>query len=165
MTGQAIDFAEQVAKYEDFVEQTQRWLGKRADRFHWYYNASRIALIALSVTIPTLSASRLALGGHEVAPIVALLIALLAALDGLLKPGENWRHFRYYQLSLQRLRRVWQSKHAALELEADAGQRRQKGVALHRQFVLEIEELLEQESRRFFEHQIQQLKSMSTERP
>lgn len=65
MTGHAVDFAEQVAKYEDFVEQTQRWLGKRADRFHWYYNASRLALIVLSVMIPTLSASPLQLRGQD----------------------------------------------------------------------------------------------------
>lgn len=44
--------------YEDVVEQTQRWLDKRADRFHWYYNASRIALIVLSVMIPTASGRR-----------------------------------------------------------------------------------------------------------
>ena len=163
MSGQTVDFAGQLARYEEFVEKTQRWLGKRANRYHWFYNSSRIALVVFSVAIPALSAGLLGPPGEMAAPFVALIIAILASLDGLLKPGDNWRHFRSYQLALHRLTRVWQSKHVALELEADPEKRLQKSIALHRQFVLEIEDLLEQESKLFFEHQIQQLKSTSVE--
>lgn len=147
------------ARYDAFVESTRKWLGKRADRYHWYYNGSRIALIVLSVSIPALSSGVFGPPGKDSTPIVALAIALLASLDGLLKPGDNWRHFRSYQLALDRFERVSQSKRAALELETDPEKSRQKQFALYRQFVLEIEEVLEEESKRFFEHQIQQLKA------
>jgi hypothetical protein len=159
MTDQPDAFADQSARYHDFVDSTQRWLGKRADRYHWFYNGSRIALVVLSVSISSLSMGLLGEKAKGATPFVALTIAIVAALDGLLKPGDNWRHFRSYQLGLMRLRRVWEAKRIALtELEPNADKRRQKAVDLHRQFVLEVEALLEQESKLFFEHQIQQLK-------
>jgi hypothetical protein len=147
------------SRYDAFVESTRSWLGKRADRYHWYYNSSRIALIVFSVSIPALSSGLFGERGKVATPFVALVIALLASLDGLLKPGDNWRHFRSYQLALDRFERVSRSKRAALELETDPEKNRQKQFDLYRQFVLEIEEVLEEESKRFFEHQIQQLKT------
>jgi len=149
------------ARYDAFVESTRKWLQTRADRYHWYYNASRIALIVLSVSIPALSTGLLGEKGKQSAPFVALAIAVLASLEGLFKPGDNWRHFRSYQLALDRLRRVSQAKRAALELETDADKNRQKQFALYRQFVADIEEVLDEESKRFFEHQIQQVKQPS----
>jgi len=146
------------ARYDAFVESTRKWLGKRADRYHWYYNCSRIALIVLSVSLPALSTGLFGPLGPKAAPYIALVIAVLASLDGLLKPGDNWRHFRSYQLALDRFERVSLSKRAALDLETDPEKRRQKQFALYRQFVLEIEEVLEEESKLFFEHQIKQLK-------
>jgi hypothetical protein len=146
------------ARYDAFVEATRQWLGARADRFHWYYNASRIALIVLSVIIPSLYGDLFGEVGKWAAPYVALAIAAVASLDGLLKPGDNWRHFRSYELALLRFQRVSQSKRAALEFESDADNRRQKGFALYREFVDDIEGLLESESRLFFERQIQQLR-------
>lgn len=155
--------SEHFARYEAFVDTTQTWLGTRADRYHWYYNASRIALVVLSVSIPAFSVGLLGDTGEDFAPFVALAIAVLASLDGLLKPGDNWRHFRSYQLALLRFRRVSQSKRASLEIEKDPEKHLHKRFALYREFVLEIEELLEQESKLFFEHQIQQLKSGSSD--
>ena len=149
------------AQYDAFVEATRKWLQTRADRYHWYYNASRIGLIVLSVSIPALSAGLFGEDGKASAPFVALAIAVIASLDGLFKPGDNWRHFRSYQLALDRLRRVSQAKHAALELEIDTDKNRQKQFALYRQFVSDIEEVLDEESKRFFEHQIQQVKQPS----
>ena len=146
------------AEYDKFVEEARRWLGTRADRFHWYYNSSRIAIVVLSVMIPTLSAGLFGGIGTSATPYVALLIAILAAIDGLLKPGDNWRHFRSYELALRRFQRVSQSRRAALELESEPDKRRQKALALYREFVNEIEGILESESRLFFERQIQQLK-------
>jgi hypothetical protein len=146
------------ARYDSFVEEVRRWLGARADRFHWYYNSSRIALVVLSVMIPALAAGLFGDFGKASVPYVALLIAGVAAVDGLLKPGDNWRHFRSYELALLRFQRMSQSRRAALELESDADKRRSRGFALYREFVNDIEALLESESRLFFERQIQQLK-------
>jgi hypothetical protein len=146
------------ARYDAFVEEVRTWLGARADRFHWYYNSSRVALVVLSVILPSLSGNLFGHVGTCTAPYVALVIAALASLDGLLKPGDNWRHFRSYELALLRFQRVSQSRRAALELESDAHTRRQRGFALYGEFVDEIEGLLESESRLFFERQIQQLR-------
>ena len=146
------------ARYDAFVEEARTWLGARADRFHWYYNSSRVALVVLSVILPSLSGNLFGDVGKWVAPYVALAIAAVASLDGLLKPGDNWRHFRSYELALLRFQRVSQSRRAALELESDADARRQRGFALYREFVGDIERLLESESRLFFERQIQQLR-------
>jgi hypothetical protein len=149
-------------RYDAFVSSTRTWLARRACRYHWYYNASRIALVVISILIPTVSSTGL-FGGdgqqreHAVS-FLALLVALLAALDGLLKPGDNWRHFRSYQLALDRCARLSRARRSALELESDAEKKREKLWSLYLEFVQEIEGLLEEESRQFFEHQIQQLR-------
>jgi hypothetical protein len=145
-------------RYDAFVEEVRVWLGVRADRFHWYYNSSRIGIVILSALIPSLTVGLFGDLGKAAVPYIALLIAVAAAVDGLLKPGDNWRHFRSYELALLRFRRVSQTRRAALELEMDLEKRRAKGFALYREFVNEIEGLLESESRLFFERQIQQLK-------
>jgi Protein of unknown function (DUF4231) len=146
------------AKYDAFVDDVRKWLGTRASRFHWYYNISRIALVVLGVAVPALAAGLFGDRGKFLSPFVALLIGLVAALDALLKPGDNWQHFRSYQLALDRAKRISQSKRASLSLESDMQKYRQKQFSLYREFVLEIEELLERETRLFFEHQIQQLR-------
>jgi hypothetical protein len=151
------DPATHFAKYDAFVDDVRNWLSARASRFHWYYNISRVALVVLGVTFPALSTGLFGDRGKWFSPFVALLIAVLAALDALLKPGDNWQHFRSYELALDRAKRISQSKRASLLLESDMQKRRQKQFALYREFVLEIEELLERETRLFFEHQIQQL--------
>lgn len=152
------DPAVQFAKYDAFVDHVRDWLGTRASRFHSYYNVSRVALVVLGLTVPALSAGLFGERGKFISPFVALLIALFAGLDALLKPGDNWQHFRSYQLALDRAKRISQSRRAALALETDMQKRRNKEFALYREFVLEIEELLERETRLFFEHQIQQLR-------
>ena len=151
------------SRYEAFVTDLEKWLGRRADRFHWYYNVSRVAIIILGVLVPSLSTGLFGEKGKEVAPFAALAIAGLVSLDGLLKPGENWRHFRSYQLALQRSRRIFESRCSELELEADPHKRHQKGLALYREFVSEIEQLLEQEAKLFFDRRIQQLTAVNEE--
>jgi len=150
------------AEYDDFVEQTGKWLKKRADRFHWYYNFSRTGLVLLSISIPAMTSNFFGPGGVAAVPYVALAIAILGALDGLFKPGDNWRHFRSYQLALQRYGRVSSSRRTELSLldtgEEQEQEQEQRALALYKEFVLDIEQLLEEESKKFFEHQIQQLK-------
>ena len=125
---------------------------------YMYYNFSRISLVVLGITVPDLAAGLFGDRGKLLSPFVALLIALLAALDALLKPGDSWQHFRSYELALERAQRISKSKRAALAIETDMQKHRQKQFALYREFVLDIEELLERETRLFFEHQIQQLR-------
>jgi hypothetical protein len=81
----AIHFAD----YDAFVDRVRYWLGTRASRFHSYYTFSRIALVAFGVSVPALSAGLFGDRGKLAAPFVALLIALLAALDALLKPNKR----------------------------------------------------------------------------
>ena len=155
---QNVSVFDRFAEYDEFVAQASNWLKTRADRFHWYHNISRTSLVLLSVSIPAMTAGIFDTFGETAVPYVALAIAFLGALDGLYKPGENWRHFRSYQLALQRYRRVSGSRQTELSLVNAGIERERRALELYEEFVLNIEQLLEEESKKFFEHQIQQLK-------
>jgi hypothetical protein len=150
------EIAAQYASYDTFVEDTQVWLGKRADRYHIYYNISRVSLVLLSVSLPAVPMLVRAAWSGKVQSGFALVIALLAAFEGLMKPGDNWRHFRSYQLALQRAKRIRDAKCLSLAMEKDPDKFTHKRMALHREFVTEVEDTLEQESKIYFEHQSRQ---------
>ena len=155
---QNASIVDRFAEYDVFVEQASNWLKSRADRFHWYYNVSRISLVLLSVSIPAMTTGLFGARGEGAVPFVALIIAFLGSLDGLFMPGENWRHFRSYQLALQRFRRVSDSRRTELSLLPAGEGRNRRTLALYREFVLDIEQLLEEEAKKFFEQRIQELK-------
>lgn len=149
----------QVNQYLAFIETTAQWFKSRANRFHWFYNVSRTLIIALSLTVPLLSTEVTSLPSLAkwVLPVVTTVIAILAALDGLFKPGEMWRHFRFHQLALLRLLRTYRADLAALEATPGSTEYGLKANELFASLVADTEKILEEESASFWPQRIQPL--------
>jgi hypothetical protein len=90
--------------------------------------------------------------------IASVLIALLTGLDTNFKWGEEWRHFRITQLTLERLKRDYLHRADALA----AGRQTTSAATASENFDLlqaGVENLLLSESDRFFQFRITEWKS------
>ena len=146
-----------IIKYWEFVDEVILWLKIIGNRYQQFYNAERILLIITSLSLPALSQSY---EYQSLVPYLSVFIAILAALDGLFKPGEMWRHFRSYQLGLRRFKRIYEPKFLEkVTLESNIENQITNSLKLYNDLVDQIEDLLEEESSKFFEQRIQKIKS------
>jgi hypothetical protein len=73
------------------------WMEKRANNAKVLYYILRLITIVGGVVIPALISFGLPSGDAAITRVVfglSLLVAISAALEGFLRPGEQWRHYR-----------------------------------------------------------------------
>jgi hypothetical protein len=121
--------------YLGFVDQQIELFHKLAERSFWFYNVERIALILFSVSLPAVAVSTV---GSPVSWL-AVGVAILAALDGVFKPGEAFRKYREVELSLMRERRRYEGDLVQVDLEIGEERR----IALSRRLLAELIENVE----------------------
>lgn len=136
------------AQYLSFVEEEIAWFKSRAMPHQWFYNISRTALVVTGVTMPLYVDVKLW------ASFASVAMALLAALEGIFKSGDLWKHFRGVQLSLESMRRTYIR---ARTQEADPNAKRK----LYDDFASGVEALLHREAEEYWQMRITPL----TQRP
>jgi hypothetical protein len=121
--------------YLGFVDQQTALFHKLATRSFWFYNVERIALILFSVSLPAVAVST---AGSPVSWL-AVSVAILAALDGVFKPGDSFRQYRGVELALMRERRRYEADLVQVDLEIGEERR----IALSRRLLAELIENVE----------------------
>lgn len=136
-------------QYRARIQERIDFMKSQADQSFWYYTISRIIIIVGGVCLPFATSYAAANRGYGwIATSLALMIAVLTSLDSFVRPGEMWHHFRTYQIALQRLVRQYEFEQnlAASGVTGD-----------EREFFVAVEELLAEESSRFFDKKRQEL--------
>jgi len=151
--------------YLKFVDSTAERFRRRATRSHYTYNAERVLIIILSLSVPLVSTAGIELFPALTVPLITTLIAILAALDGLFKPGEIWHHYRSYEQGLLRLKRLYVAKRDAPDALPDTAEKAKQLANLYSQFVADTEGLLQEESKSFWPQRIQALEKAQTDKP
>jgi hypothetical protein len=81
-----------------------------ADRAMVEFIVLRLSLVVASASLPAL----IMIAGKEWSSGVAVLVAPLTGLDTQFRWGEEWRHFRSTQITLERMKRDYDHRKAAL---------------------------------------------------
>jgi len=81
-----------------------------ADRAMVQFVVLRLSLVVASAALPAL----ITMAGKEWSSGVAVLVAALTGLNTQFRWGEEWRHFRSTQLALERMKRDYNHRKAAL---------------------------------------------------
>jgi len=81
-----------------------------ADRAMVQFVVLRVSLVVASASLPAL----ITIAGKEWSSGIAVLVAALTGLDTQFRWGEEWRHFRSTQLALERMKRDYDHRKAAL---------------------------------------------------
>jgi hypothetical protein len=89
------------ATYLAFVDQQIAYFERRANHAHHAYNALRIGMVVLGAVLPAFTSH----GWDALATGVAVVVATIAGLEALFKPGDIWRLNRSTELELRRLKR------------------------------------------------------------
>jgi hypothetical protein len=121
--------------YLGFIDQQIAIFHKLATRSFWFYNVERIALILFSVSLPAVAVSTV---GSPVSWL-AVGVAILAALDGVFKPGDAFRQYHDVELALMRERRRYEADLVQVDLEIGEERR----IALSRRLLAELIENVE----------------------
>jgi len=106
MTG--ITFEDEFFAFLDGATHEQKRL---ADRAMVQFVVLRLSLVVASASLPAL----ITMAGKEWSSGVAVLVADLTGLDTQFRWGEEWRHFRSTQLALERMKRDYNHRKAALK--------------------------------------------------
>lgn len=96
------------ATYLAFVDQQIAYFERRANHAHHAYNALRIGMVVLGAVLPAFTSH----GWDGLATGVAVVVATIAGLEGLFKPGDIWRLNRSTELELRRLKRLYYRRKA-----------------------------------------------------
>jgi hypothetical protein len=120
-----------------------------ADRAMVQFVVLRLSLVVASAALPAL----ITMAGKEWSSGVAVLVAALTGLDTQFRWGEEWRHFRSTQLALERMKRDYNHRKAAL-----TGGRCIGNITTEAEnfdlLCSNVEELLQTEADRFFKFRI-----------
>lgn len=135
-------------QYLGFVEGRIDWFRRHATPHQWIYNISRTALVVIGVTMPLFADVK------PWASVASVTMALLAAIEGIFKSGDLWKHFRGVQLSLESMRRTYLRARTG---EADINAKRK----LYDDFAASVEALLNREAEEYWQMRITPL----TQRP
>lgn len=137
-----------------FVRASAHSTKRKADRAMVLFVALRLVLVIASASLPALTvlASKLA------TTYVAVLIAVLTGLDTQFKWGEEWRHFRSSQLTLERLLREFDYRKTALAAGRTVGAVKSDADNFEK-FSSDVETLLQSEADAFFRFRITEWKS------
>jgi hypothetical protein len=109
----------------------------------------RLMLVVASSSLPAL----ITIAGQNWSSVVAVLVAALTGLDTQFRWGEEWRHFRSTQLSLERMKRDYDRRQSALNEKRPTGKITTEAESFDKLYS-DVEELLQSESDRFFKFRI-----------
>ena len=146
-------------RFLGFLDGAIRQQKRMADRAMVQFIVLRLLMVAASASLPALTT----IENRTWSTVAAVLIAVLTGLDTQFGWGEEWRHFRSTQLTLERMRRDYEYRKHALE-----GGRTFGNITTNTdnfdKLLTEVEELLHTESATFFKFRITEWRQPS-ERP
>jgi hypothetical protein len=120
-----------------------------ADRAMVQFVVLRLSLVVASASLPAL----ITMAGKEWSSGVAVLVAALTGLDTQFRWGEEWRHFRSTQLALERMKRDYNHRKAALNGGRSIGSITTEAENFDKLYS-NVEELLQIEADSFFKFRI-----------
>jgi hypothetical protein len=132
---------------------------RMADRAMVQFIVLRLMMVVASASLPALTTIQ----NRAWSTVAAVLVAVLTGLDTQFRWGEEWRHFRSTQLTLERMRRDYEYRKDALESGRSVGNITTSADNFDK-LVTEVEELLQGESATFFKFRITEWRQPS-ERP
>jgi hypothetical protein len=91
----------------------------------------------------------------------AMLIAMLSSLDAMMHSGEMWRHFRSYHLALLKHIRLYELARKRIEVKTGMEEEVKR---LEQQFIQTAEDLLTEESAKFFDQRKNELGPVNASR-
>ena len=144
MTG--ITFENQFFGFLDGAIHQQKRL---ADRAMVQFVVLRVSLVVASASLPAL----ITIAGKEWSSGIAVLVAALTGLDTQFRWGEEWRHFRSTQLALERMKRDYDHRKAALNGGRNIGNITTEAENFDK-LCSNVEELLQTEADSFFKFRI-----------
>jgi hypothetical protein len=144
MTGNTFE-SEFFAFLDNAIDQQK----KLADRAMVQFIALRLMMVVASALLPALTT----IPNRIWATGAAVLIAALTGLDTQFRWGEEWRHFRSTQLTLERMRRDYKHRAAAIESGRGIGTISTPGGNFDKLFT-DVEDLLQSETDSFFKFRI-----------
>ena len=131
------------------VDQNVRQMKRLADRAMVLFIVLRLGLVVGSAALPALTA----FAEQRWATAFAIGIAILAGLDTQFHWGEEWRHFRSAQLTLERLRRDYDHGLASIMSGRSAADLNSNADVFER-FYQSVGLSLQTEQERFFKFRI-----------
>lgn len=132
---------EDAGKYAIYIRELLAWniswFHTRANIHRNLYFGIRISIIVISVSLPALvseAADAPNSAMELVISIASVLVALLAALESFLQPGETWKQFRTTEFELERIRHECLAR--ALKAKDEAASRKLSDECAQRLFDL-----------------------------
>ena len=92
-----------------FLDGAIRQQKRMADRAMVQFIVLRLLMVVASASLPALTT----IENRVWSTVAAVLVAVLTGLDTQFRWGEEWRHFRSTQLTLERMRRDYEYRNAA----------------------------------------------------
>jgi hypothetical protein len=132
-----------------FLNDAIRQQKRLADRAMVQFIALRLMVVVASALLPALTT----IPNRGWATGAAVLITALTGLDTQFRWGEEWRHFRSTQLSLERMRRDYRRRAAAIESGRSVGTISTPEGNFEKLFT-NVEDLLQSEADSFFKFRI-----------
>jgi ABC-type multidrug transport system fused ATPase/permease subunit len=131
----------QIQEYKDFLNRTIEWFRWHASKAMILHNGIRFLVVVMSASLPLLSN----LDDRVISSVVAVVIAILTALDTQFKWGEEWRQFRSTQMELERLVRIFSQ--GVLESDKEEAER-------FHSLVTQAESVISTDKEKFFQFRI-----------
>ena len=132
-----------------FVDAAIRQQKRFADRAMVQFVTLRLMMVVASALLPALTT----LSNRGWATGAAVLVAALTGLDTQFRWGEEWRHFRSTQLTLERLKRDYRHRVAAIEAGRSVGTISTPEENFDKLFA-DVEELIQTEVDSFFKFRV-----------
>ena len=129
-----IDFED---RFLGFLDSAIRQQKRMADRAMVQCIVLRLMMVVASASLPALTT----IENRAWSTVAAILIAILTGLDTQFRWGEEWRHFRSTQLTLERIRRDYEYRKDALRSGRSIGNITTNADNFDK-LVTEVEELL-----------------------
>ena len=142
------------------VKKSITWYHSHGRTNNVFYNCTRVGIVVLSLSLPAISV--FAKGSPSSWPadallVIPIIVAVLAALDGLFQWGELWKSRTSTELALRRIKREFWTDWNTLMLEPES-ERVEKAYAKYKALVTEVEATMINEEETFWGRRIQQLK-------
>ena len=146
--------AEFKSNFEAFVSNSVARTKGLADRAMILFTSLRVSLIVLSAMLPALTI----LAPPIWPAVAAIAVTILTGIDTQFRWGEEWRHSRSTQITLERLQRECEDRAAELGAGATAGDITTQNASFDR-FRHDVEVLMQTETDRFFQFRVTEWKS------
>lgn len=137
-----------------FVAATTKQYKRLADRAMVQFVVLRLCMVLASASVPALTR----LDNRLWSTIAAVMVAAAAGLDTQFRWGEEWRHFRSVQLTLERLKRDYDFRKLSLKNAHPTEDVKTEANNLDK-LHSEVEDLLQSESSAFFKFRITEWRS------